>query len=724
MLHALLAAIAIVVSAPSASSAAEPDDLAPLVAELREKRDTAPAALVERICGVRTREAALAMRELYDVLVSAFMRRAVIRSLPVFDGVADAEQPALQLLMDIATADARESLRNEALEALARCESVGHAYLAMIVESEADLKVREKAMELHVVVPRAEDAPWYRLIYDVGLSGRTEVDGRALADGFQATPPIRGAAFDAVRGTFALDELLEACGDRQGTVRESALRELFGRGAPEAFEVAERVWVEARERVQNRTLAAEILLARGGVDAVPDIIEHTTRVGHLDSRTGGWVGGSEELRVGVAALLANLNDERVARKQLMPLLGKGSSALQTFALLALVTCESKTLDGKIRKLVRDKDTIVAHTAMEILARRADVEALPALLKEIDGAKVPDLAAQALSAAGRLAGDDPGWPATLLAEYVDHDEVLVRNEALRQLASLEDPRFRDVFVERLDAKHWSTRVMALRALVPIADAATIGILVGRLDLESGRLIRELVDVLWRLTGKPFGFRVASWKSWWAAEGANVEILTEEQFERLVETAEARQLREASSVAFFGLQIHSNRVVFLIDTSGSMKVPATGHDTHESVGSRMDIAKRELIKALDALARTSLTNIVTFDNRATPWLKRASEFHFAKLDNAKRFVGQLKADGATALWDALEYAFVDPDLDTLVILSDGEPTAGSIFDPAVIRQEVRRWNENRGVVIHCVAIGTTLDLLEHLARDSGGTYVKIS
>ena len=64
----------------------------------------------------------------------------------------------------------------------------------------------------------------------------------------------------------------------------------------------------------------------------------------------------------------------------------------------------------------------------------------------------------------------------------------------------------------------------------------------------------------------------------------------------------------------------------------------------------------------------------------------------------------------------------DVDTIVILSDGEPTVGPVTQPAMIRADVARWNEHRGIKIHTVSVGGSLEVLEWLAEDHGGKHVK--
>jgi Mg-chelatase subunit ChlD len=82
--------------------------------------------------------------------------------------------------------------------------------------------------------------------------------------------------------------------------------------------------------------------------------------------------------------------------------------------------------------------------------------------------------------------------------------------------------------------------------------------------------------------------------------------------------------------------------------------------------------------------------------------------------------LGASGGTNLYDSLQKAFADPDVDTIFVMSDGEPTVGQQIDPFRIREDVALWNQNRKVVIHTIAIGGSLEILEWIAKDSGGKH----
>ena len=65
-----------------------------------------------------------------------------------------------------------------------------------------------------------------------------------------------------------------------------------------------------------------------------------------------------------------------------------------------------------------------------------------------------------------------------------------------------------------------------------------------------------------------------------------------------------------------------------------------------------------------------------------------------------------------------------VDTVFFLTDGEPTVGRSVDMNVIRGEVRRVNQYRGVQIHIIYVGEFGgDDFEDLAHENGGIFVAI-
>src|SRR5439155_7441888 len=112
------------------------------------------------LADLKTRRALDGLLEIYDSMKTIFMQREVVRALPAFDGVPDAEQPALQKLTDVATASSEPELREAALDALGRCPVHGKDFLRTIVVSPAEDAVREQALKLHVKLSSKDDIAW------------------------------------------------------------------------------------------------------------------------------------------------------------------------------------------------------------------------------------------------------------------------------------------------------------------------------------------------------------------------------------------------------------------------------------------------------------------------------------------------------------------------------------------------------------------------------------
>ena len=107
----------------------------------------------------------------------------------------------------------------------------------------------------------------------------------------------------------------------------------------------------------------------------------------------------------------------------------------------------------------------------------------------------------------------------------------------------------------------------------------------------------------------------------------------------------------------------------------------------------------------------------------WKPSLVEMDARRLTQAHRFAQAQRAKGGTALHDGLLAALEDEEVDTIVVLSDGQPTAGRITDPEDILADVRHRTRLRGVVVHCVALNFRSELMAGLAAATGGTYREV-
>jgi Mg-chelatase subunit ChlD len=209
--------------------------------------------------------------------------------------------------------------------------------------------------------------------------------------------------------------------------------------------------------------------------------------------------------------------------------------------------------------------------------------------------------------------------------------------------------------------------------------------------------SLADTLKAITQKDFGFDFAAWRAWLAQQ----------------EVPEGE--RTAITVArYYGRAIVADDVCFVVDDSGSMLTPKTKPGSR-----RIDVARGELLRALDSLDERTRFNVVAFSSEAEIWKRSGSvpateaNVKAARGWVEKRFV----ANGETNTSEALRLAYeCNPDVDTIFLLSDGSPSLGVYQSDIGILCAIRARHWNRRCVIHTIVL-TLDDLLAKNAR--GGT-----
>ena len=133
--------------------------------------------------------------------------------------------------------------------------------------------------------------------------------------------------------------------------------------------------------------------------------------------------------------------------------------------------------------------------------------------------------------------------------------------------------------------------------------------------------------------------------------------------------------------------------------------------------------QLVGALEGFPVGGRFNLVFFSGRTRAWKQGLVDMDARRLAAASKFARAQRADGGTALHDGLLAALEDEEVDTIVVLSDGQPTKGELTDPANILADIRHRNRLRGVVFHCVALNHASELLEGLSSASGGSYREV-
>ena len=264
---------------------------------------------------------------------------------------------------------------------------------------------------------------------------------------------------------------------------------------------------------------------------------------------------------------------------------------------------------------------------------------------------------------------------------------------------------------------TVRLEALHALEVVRSKESIPYLIDILAGETGRIRGDARTALKGLTGKDLGLSATQWARFWEREQETFQVPTKSEI-RKAERLAARKKKGGSRANFYGLDIVSDRVTFIVDTSGSMQQDAYGG------GTRMDVARKQLHKAIDGLQDNARFNVISFDSVARHFGKRSVAASKGSKGKAHGYVDDLRPDGGTNVYAALRAAFEDDKIDTIYLVSDGEPTLGKVTDIQALQAEVKRWNSVRNIVIHCIAIGQPHQLLRDLAEEHHGKYVVVN
>ncbi len=345
------------------------------------------------------------------------------------------------------------------------------------------------------------------------------------------------------------------------------------------------------------------------------------------------------------------------------------------------------------------------------------------------------AARALGQAG-----DPDPVPTLRRNVADDDEPTVQTAALDTLGRLRAGAAFEEIASALETRHWPVRAAAAAALGAVGDLRAVRILIDRLPEETGRLRTDLDRALGRLTGFEFGGSAALWESWWKVHGPSVNDGSFVRREKTVSNGP-----EETGITFYGVRSLSNRIIFILDISMSMKYRAGtrfpvsgGANVIQPEGNRkIDIARAQLKTALLALPEGAEFNIIFYRQGIEVLHPKMIRRTDRNLKRAFEFIDRRRPAGGTNLFDALHRAFNPVEVldsgtritdrnyaalaDTVYLLSDGEPNYGRLQSSARMVQEIGRLNRSRKIVVHAIGIGEhNVSFMRALAEATGGEY----
>lgn len=289
------------------------------------------------------------------------------------------------------------------------------------------------------------------------------------------------------------------------------------------------------------------------------------------------------------------------------------------------------------------------------------------------------------------------------------------------------------------------------------------LLEKVEEEKGTLWVELRKTLTALTGLD-NPKAADWRVRWPARKEELKEgkKPSDAAEKPKPTGEPTTVLDEEikkAPKFFGAEVLSRKILFIIDCSSSMEAkdpamagpeagkpqppPGGGGGTDPWGGDpslpedrkRMTRVKNELKKCIAALDPRTKFNIISFATTVNLWKSKLILATAKNKQEALAWVDTMNHNGWTHTDDAFKTAFEDKEFDTIYFLSDGQPMKTNGPVPAeTVLEFVRNANKVRKVKINTFGFANAknspnmnvqemMKLLRGLAEESGGKFTDI-
>lgn len=484
--------------------------------------------------------------------------------------------------------------------------------------------------------------------------------------------PLDGSASDRKAERAAFNALSEQLGDPQHEKRRAAVRELAELGTQPAWELLIGALADPRAEV-----ADEAQWQLGRLEH-PGLIKELFGSAGLGSRDP-WV------RLRVAEAFGRMPLDLDANK-FLPSGTRGDLEVSRALLWSL---ERRAQAGrlgepplglarKVEKLVRgNADAELRADALATLAA-LDADAARPYLERFEDDKHPRCRVAAL---------------VMGVELLEADAAL--DLARRMLMDEDD----------------SVRAAAVIAIEDLGLREGLRLLVERLESEPRLRTRQrALDALQRMSGLKHRADPRPWLAWIASLPPDWRPARGE----LGPSA-------GGTVAFAGLPLLSDRLAFLIDFSGSLWVDREGR------GPRKQAVDEALRAALPKLAEDARFLLVPYTAEPHPWREKLEPAKRSIVEKALDDFADCKERGSGNAYSAIELALAQPEVDTIVLLTDGAPTGGRRWKLDLIVELLAFELRYRPVAIDLVLVDAPSGLArrwKQIAETSGGRAIEVS
>ncbi len=251
----------------------------------------------------------------------------------------------------------------------------------------------------------------------------------------------------------------------------------------------------------------------------------------------------------------------------------------------------------------------------------------------------------------------------LRALLAHADLRVRIDAARALGRIGSAAAAPDLLACLLEGPWPLAIHAGEALAACPAPGILDELIPALAGLRGRRLQQAIHVASCLAGHQYGRTdAAKWARWWEQAHAAYE-LDPEAASAFRRGHAVRDLSVDSPAAFYGLPIVSGRLVFVVDISGSME------------GERMSSLRAATLDALRALPDPARFVLIPYERS---FIRYGSLARPPNQEQATGFISRLRAGGGTDLFEPTVAALAVPGVDSIYLLTDGEPEDGALRD----------------------------------------------
>lgn len=413
--------------------------------------------------------------------------------------------------------------------------------------------------------------------------------------------------------------------------------------------------------------------------------------------------------------------------------------------------------SNLEKAVASGDPKLVEQVIQAMAKGASAIDMDQVIKHALLADNPAIENAALRGLAKLTpGPGLTW---LCTQAKQHPQKQVRDLLIRYLGSRKDVESFRAVLQGLYDQEDSVALGAIKTLLEKEHRGAIPHLIRALQYQEDRdrdlclVAEQLRNILGELTGADL-FAASEWDTLWKSNRKELEQNKKLDPAKIVLKGTGVKIEP---VNFFGQELVSQKIVFVLDTSISMQEkdpkPESSDDHQKggkgegtSVGgnarkrrggssdelpdSRMRLRRvqKELKRMVRELPKDFHFCLISFDED----VEKMSDFLIKALPDQKRraikFIERFDPEGFTSTDLALDAAFNIKGVRTIVLLSDGMPyRAKDPIDGTALLEHLDTINRFEHIPIHTIGFrataGSASTFLQELSRRSGGKYTEI-